>query len=100
MPTTILIRWTGFSSGDEAAALYDKVHAETMRSVDSGQFPGLLSHVCSKSTDGLVVVDVWKDPAVWEALFADPALIARFEQAGVPEPTSVEVLPTHNIEQR
>jgi len=47
-----------------------------------------------------VIVDVWEDVAAWQGLFADPAAIAGFEAAGMPEPTSVEVLETHNIEQR
>jgi hypothetical protein len=99
MASTVIIRWAGMP-GDEATALYDRVHDGLMGLVDSGKYPGLIFHSCSKAEHGMVVVDVWEDVAAFQGLFADPAAIAAFELAGVPEPTSVEVLETHNVERR
>ena len=99
MASTVILRWAGLPGG-EATALYDKIHGGMMDLVDSGKYPGLIFHSCSRAEHGMVIVDVWEDVAAWQGLFADPAAIAGFEAAGMPEPTSVEVFETHNIEQR
>lgn len=99
MASTVIIRWAGLP-GDEATALYDKVHDGMMGLIDSGKYPGLIFHSCSKAEHGMVIVDVWEDVASWQGLFEDPAAVAGFEAAGLLEPTSVEVLETHNVEQR
>jgi hypothetical protein len=93
---TVLMRWEGMGSGDEGTELYDRVHEGMEALATSGQYPGLILHTCSKTDDGIVVVDVWEDAESWKAMFADPAAQAGFQEAGVPQPTSVEILATHN----
>jgi len=99
MANTVIVRWQGFESGDEATAMYDAVHPTMMKMIGSGDYPGLTFHSCSKTDDGIVIVDVWEDAATWQAAFGSAEAQAAFQQAGIPEPTSVEIYPTHNVEQ-
>lgn len=98
MPDAVIVRWRGLPSGSVAMAMYDRVHARVRTLIDSGEFPGLVSHLCAETPDGMLMVDVWEDASVWHALFSDPRATEDFHRAGVPEPTSVEVFPVHTLE--
>ena len=96
MADTVIIRIRA-GSGDEGIALYEKANAMVMPVVRS-RHPGLILHTCSKTDDGVVIVDVWEDGAMWQAMMADPEIASGFQEMGLPHP-EVEIAPLHNTEQ-
>jgi hypothetical protein len=57
--------------------------------------PGLVTHVCGVTDDGIVVVDVWESIAALDD-FARNRLGAALAQAGMPDATPV-TSPVHNL---
>ena len=83
-------------SGDEGVALYQKANALVMPVVRS-RYPGLILHTCSRTDDGIVLVDVWEDAGTWQAMTADPEVASGLQEIGLPQP-DVEIVPVHNTE--
>ncbi len=96
MSQTVILRWAGLESGDAASAIYDQVHPTMMGLTE--KHPGMVAHTCSKTDDGIVIVDVWESGEQWQAFMDDPAARGAMEAAGMTAPASVEILDTHNTE--
>lgn len=95
MAVTVIVRWAGFGSGEEALAVYDRRHPLHLRLArESG---GMWSHTCAPTADGLVMVDVWEDAAAWERYLEDPRAVADFATFALPAPPTVEILPLHEV---
>jgi hypothetical protein len=95
MADVVIVRFR-VGSGDEGVALYDKAHGKIMP-IAKERYPGMQSHTCVKTDDGIMVVDVWDDAAQWQALFADPEVAAGMQALGIGEP-EVQIYPVHNQE--
>lgn len=95
MAVTVIVRWTGFASGEDALALYDRRHPLHLRLArESG---GMRSHTCAATADGLVMVDVWDDAEAWGRYLADPRAVADFATMDLPAAPTMEVLPLHEV---
>ena len=96
MADVVIMRFN-VGSGDEGVALYEKANALIMPIVRA-RHPGLVLHLCSKTDNGLVLVDVWEDGGQWQAMIADPEVAAGMQEVGMPQP-EVEIISLHNTEQ-
>ncbi|HLY08114.1 MAG TPA: hypothetical protein VKW04_02295 [Planctomycetota bacterium] len=78
-----------------AVEKYDEVMKELSLSKKTSKWPkGIESHVAGKTSDGMIVVDVWKSEADF-VKFRDSKLGPAFGKVGgVPQP-KITVVPVH-----
>ena len=74
---------------------YEQVN-ETLGIAGSETAPaGLVGHVCAKTEDGVLIVDVWESEQALHAFFETGGLGAALKQAGVPA-VQPRIYPVHN----
>jgi quinol monooxygenase YgiN len=85
-----IFKWEG--NPDELLAAYDR---ELVHPVPREQ-PQRISHMCARSNDGIVIVDVWQSREDFQKMMDDPEFQKNLEAAGWPtEPQLVEVYEVH-----
>jgi len=76
-------------------AQYDRTNEILGIAGEEGAPPGLISHVCAVTDDGIVVVDVWDSVGSLDEFMHDRLSVALAE-AGMP-PTAPRVSPVHDF---
>ncbi len=77
MPVLMIFQWKG--DPDALIAAYD---AELKNAV-ARERPRRLSHTCARSSDGMVIVDIWESEAAYQEMMDDP----EFQELLVGAPT-------------
>jgi hypothetical protein len=84
MPDTIIARFAG--DPDDLAERYQKQFGMLMEAAGGTPPPGLIAHTCTKTADGLVIIDAWDSADDWRAMADGEAFQTSLEESGLPEP--------------
>ncbi len=76
-------------------AAYDRAREVLDLEGEDGTPPGLITHVCAVTDEGIVIVEAWDSVASLDH-FAHDRLAAAFAEAGMPEATP-QVSPVHAL---
>jgi hypothetical protein len=84
MATTVIARFSGDPA--DLAARYHRQFAMLMEAAGGTPPEGMLAHTCTRTTDGLLIVDAWESGEQWRAMADTDAFRNSIAESGLPEP--------------
>jgi heme-degrading monooxygenase HmoA len=81
---TVIARFSGDPA--DLAARYQRQFAALMEAAGPTPPPGLIAHTCTRTADGLVIVDAWESADQWRAMAASEEFRSSLAEFGLPEP--------------
>jgi heme-degrading monooxygenase HmoA len=84
MPDTVIARFSGDPS--DLAERYQRQFGMLMEAAGNTPPAGLLAHTCTKTADGLLIVDAWESADQWRAMAESDAFRSSIAASGLPEP--------------
>ena len=84
MADTVIARFAGDPT--DLAARYQRQFAALMDAAAGTPPPGLIAHTCTRTADGLVIIDAWESADQWREMAASEEFRASLADAGLPEP--------------
>ena len=84
MADTVIARFAGDPA--DLAARYHRQFAMLMDAAGDNPPEGLLAHTCTRTADGLVIVDAWESADQWRAMAESDAFRTSIAESGLPEP--------------
>lgn len=84
MPDTVIARFSGDPA--DLAVRYQRQFASLMAAAGDTPPEGLIAHTCTRTADGLVIVDAWESADQWRAMADSDAFRNSIAEAGLPEP--------------
>ena len=84
MPDTVIARFAGDPA--DLAERYQRQFAMLMDAAGDTPPAGLIAHTCTRTADGLLIVDAWESAGHWRAMAETDAFRSSIAESGLPEP--------------
>jgi hypothetical protein len=84
MPDTVIARFAGDPA--DLAVRYQHQFKLLVGSAGGAPPAGLIAHTCTRTADGLVIVDAWESADQWRAMAEGDAFRRSIVESGLPEP--------------
>lgn len=84
MADTVIVRFAGDPA--DLAARYHRQFTSLMAAAGENPPEGLIAHTCTRTADGLVIVDAWESADQWRAMVESDAFRNSVAESGLPEP--------------
>jgi hypothetical protein len=84
MTDTVIARFHGDPS--DLSERYQRQFGMLMEAAGDTPPAGLVSHTCTRTADGLLIVDAWESADHWRAMAETDAFRNSIAESGLPEP--------------